>query len=496
VTPAISAVLLALLAFVAVLALSGVAMQAGFVPDDAVTLWASAIAAGQGQMPIGRILGAYPTIPFLSSSFLEFLTPIGTPAPAVLSAGALALLAWIWFRSFQGIGIPLFAAATATLLLAFHPALVRAAIAGPAEMFLAVFLFLLGRALYDLRARSTAPEVMAAALALLGLTFTHPMGAALTCAAVPFLVFAVRPELVARSPFYIVLALIFPSLFCVGAFAYMCWVFPGGGWSFLVSPAEGLATWSVGLSNLIGSGLTGSPAIDAALAEIFALALGAPVVLVAIAWVYRRQPLVAPAAVMIATMIAATSLAVTTGFFGDPTALAVVPPILAAVVIIHVPVVRDRVAIVLPLLAVGWLGGFAGLAIVDPRDASKIADVLAGHGFESARIAEIGLGNATIGRNGVLVDTFNAPAVVLGRGQARGLLSPSDEDFALSLVFSRLETPFVAVPDPSIGDGSQDRLNKAFPLLYQQGAPGYRLVYKNPSWRLFERTVAVDDRRS
>jgi hypothetical protein len=496
VTRALSTAFVALLAFVAVLALSGLAMQVGLVPDDAVTLWASAITAGDGQMSIGRILAAYPTIPFLSSSLLEFLTPAGTPAPALLSAGALALLASIWFRSFRDMGIPLVTAATATLLIAFHPALIRAAIASPAEMFLALFLFMLGRALYDLRARSTAPEVMAAALALLGLTFTHPMGAALTCAAVPFLVFAVRPELVAGSTFYVVLALVFPSIFCVGAFAYMSWVFPGSGWSFLVSPAEGLATWSVGLSNLLGSGLTGSLSIDAALAAVVALALGAPVVLFAIAWVRRRQPLFAPAMVIIATTIAATSLAVTTGFFGDPTALAVVPPILAAVVIIRVPVVRERFRSVLPLLALGWFGGLLGLAIVDPRDASKIGDALTGHGFDAERVAEIGLGNATIGRDGVLVDTFNAPAVVLGRGRARGLLSPSDEDFALSLVFSRLEAPFVAVPDPSIGDGSQDRLNKAFPLLYEHGAQGYRLIYENASWRLFARTAAPDARRS
>ena len=43
---------------------------------------------------------------------------------------------------------------------------------------------------------------------------------------------------------------------------------------------------------------------------------------------------------------------------------------------------------------------------------------------------------------------FNAPAVVLGRGRARGLLSPSDEAFTLGILFSRLDAPYVAVPDP------------------------------------------------
>jgi hypothetical protein len=214
----------------------------------------------------------------------------------------------------------------AALLLAFHPTLLRAAIAGPAEMLLAGFLYLLGSALYDLRARSGAPEVMAVALALLGLTFSHPMGAAFACAAVPLLVFAVRPELVASSAFNVVIALVFPTAFCVGAFAYMSWVFPGSGWSFLMAPAEGIATWSVAASQRFGGGLTGSLALDAGFGAALALALGAPLVLVAIAWVYRRRPLVAPAAVMIALTGAATFIAVATGLFGDPAAIAVVRP--------------------------------------------------------------------------------------------------------------------------------------------------------------------------
>ncbi len=81
---------------------------------------------------------------------------------------------------------------------------------------------------------------------------------------------------------------------------------------------------------------------------------------------------------------------------------------------------------------------------------------------------------------------------MLGRGRASGLLPPSDEAFALSLLFSRIDAPFVAVPDPQTGNGSQDLLNKAFPLLFRQGAPGYRLIYENANWRLFKRNSDMD----
>src|SRR5476651_2754403 len=95
-----------LVTFVSVLALSRAATTVGLVPDDAVTLWASAIAAGDGQMPIGHIVAAYPTIPFLATTLLELVTPAGTPTPVLLTAGVLALLAGAMFVSFSRIGLP------------------------------------------------------------------------------------------------------------------------------------------------------------------------------------------------------------------------------------------------------------------------------------------------------------------------------------------------------------------------------------------------------
>jgi hypothetical protein len=476
-----------LVAFAAVFAVSRSAVNAGLVPDDAVTLWASAITAGDGQMPIGRILAAYPTIPFLATTLLGLVTPGGLPIPVLLTAGVLALFAGALFVLFSRINLPLIGGPLIVFLIVLHPAVLRAAIAGPAEMIFTVFLFLLGSALFELRARTAAPEVMAVALSLLGLAFSHPMGAAIACAAVPLFVFSVRPELLSSWMFNVVLALMFPTVFCVAAFSYMSWVFPGSGWSFLVAPSEGVANWAAGFSDLFGSGLTGSLALDAGIAVVITVLLAAPVVPVAIIWVWRRRPLVAPALVIIAMTALAASLAVLTGLFGAPAAVAVMPPCLAAIIILHVPVMRERLAVVLPLLILGWFGGIAGLAIADPRGAANVRAAIKGRNVDIERMAAIDLGGATIGHDGILVDTYNAPAIVLGRGGARGLLSPSDEAFMLDVLFSRVDTPFVAVPDPQTGIGAQDRLNKAFPLLYRRGAAGYRLVYDNANWRLFAR---------
>ena len=89
----------------------------------------------------------------------------------------------------------------------------------------------------------------------------------------------------------------------------------------------------------------------------------------------------------------------------------------------------------------------------------------------------------------MLVDTDNAPAVVLGRGQARGLLGAARSETSRSRCCSRrIDAPFVAVPDPHSRAGvAATGSTRRFPMLYRDGAPGYRLVYQNTTWRLVRR---------
>jgi hypothetical protein len=473
------------LGFVTVLMLASISTQTGLIPNDTVALWAGAIVAGEGKLSIGHIVAAYPTLPFLATTALEFVTPSGAPTPALLAAALAGLLAGLWFVSFRSCGLPMLAAVIATALLAFHPALLRAAMAGPAEMLVAVFLFSLSNGLFDLRARGAAPEVMVVALSLFGLAFSHPIGAAIACAAVPYLVFAVRPALVANSAFNVVVALVFPTLFSVGAFTYISWVFPGDGWSFYSSPSQSLSAWAASITDLIGGGLTGFYGLDAAIAFAIALTLGAPLSLIAAYNVRRRAPLSLPMLVLAATSITAAAISVGTGWFGDPAAVAVIAPVLSAIVIIRIPSAREDLGRMLGLLALGWFGGALALGLVDPRAVSLLSGVAGRADVE--RLDALDIGRATVGRSDVLVDTENTPAVVVGRGDALGLLPPTDERFVLSLMFRRLDAPFVAVPNPQSGTGANDRINRNFPTFYSRGGPGYRLIFENSTWRLYGR---------
>jgi hypothetical protein len=491
VTRALAAAPIAALAFAAVLALAAFAVRSGLIGDDALRLWAGASTAADGQVPIGRIVAAYPTLPFLTSALVAWLAPADTPAPALVAAALLALVTAFCFAAFRKAGLSAGAAGVVTVLVAFHPALLRAVIAGPSDMFFAAFLLMLCLALYKLRARSGTSELMAVGLALMALAFSHPLGAAVAFAAIPFLAFAVSPALVANSAFNVVIALIFPTVFAVAAFSYVSWIFPGDGWSFFAAPAQSLALWSVAETRAFGGGTSGMLTLYASLAMAVAIVIGAPVAVVALASVYRRRPLIVPALVFAAIAIAATAISVLSSFFGDPTAIVVAAPILAAAVVIRLPLARERLGFTIVLLTLGWFGGLISLGLVDPVTVNFFRAASEAGGGE--RFDALTVGGAAGGRDGVLVDVDNAPAFMLGRGRARGILGPQSEPFALALLFDRIDTPFVAVPDPQSNTGANDRLDKAFPSLFRSGAPGYRVIYQNNTWRLFARIKPESD---
>jgi hypothetical protein len=323
---------------------------------------------------------------------------------------------------------------------------------------------------------------------LMALAFAHPVGAALAFAAVPFLTFAVRPQLVARSALNIVIALIFPTVFMLISFAYVSWVFPGDGWSFFAAPTQSLSLWTAAA---LGNSGFRIPAIDASLAMGAALAVGAPIAVVMLATVYRRRPLVIPAAVFVATTVAATMICMASKFFGDPTAILVAAPVLAATVVIRVPVVRERIILAMALLVLGWFGGLVSVALVDPITVNRLHAAL--EPATSERLDTIEAGGASASRDGVLADTDNAPALVLGRGRAHGILGPESEAFALAMLFARVDTPLIAVPDPQSPAGMNDRLDKAFPSLFREGLAGYRLIYQNNTWHLFAKKQDIAD---
>src|ERR1700691_447592 len=96
--------------FVVILLLAAFAVRLGLVADDTLRLWAGASIAADGEVPIGRIIAAYPTLPFTITTLVAWIVPADAPAPALVAAALLAVFAVSCFLLLRKVGLPLVAA--------------------------------------------------------------------------------------------------------------------------------------------------------------------------------------------------------------------------------------------------------------------------------------------------------------------------------------------------------------------------------------------------
>ena len=109
-----------------------------------------------------------------------------------------------------------------------------------------------------------------------------------------------------------------------------------------------------------------------------------------------------------------------------------------------------------------------------------------GQTADRERLDALAVGGAMIGRDGVLADTDNAPAIVLGRGRAHGLFDPSSEPFGMAHAVRPAGNAVRRCPRPAKHHGRQRPA--------EQDVPGssiatarrvIALIYQNTTWRLF-----------
>ncbi len=332
---------------------------------------------------------------------------------------------------------------------------------------------------------------MSVGLALMALAFSHPMGAAFAFAAVPFLAFAVRPVLVANSAFNVVIALIFPTVFAIAAFSYVSWIFPGDGWTFLCrADPEPVAMDGGRDARLFGD--RSCPVCSGSMP--------------AWRWQWRWSSARPIAVVMLRCWSpAAAARRSRRGVCrhrdrrdGDQRAERLFRRsgrdrgCGAGIGCDGRDPRTGRARTSRPdhgAACSGWFGGLASLALVDPITVNHLHGAVGARRRRTDRRADRRRGGRR--HDGVLADVDNAPAFVLGRGRARGILGPQSEPFALAMLFARIDTPFVAVPDPQSTAAPTIASTRRFRLCSARALPGYRVIYQNNTWRLFARTNAA-----
>ncbi len=293
----------------------------------------------------------------------------------------------------------------------------------------------------------------------------------------------------------------FRPCFAVGAFAYVSWVFPGSGWSFFAAPAESLSAWSAGVARVFGDGFTGSLTLDAALAILHRAC--------ARRTARRRRArnaFAAAAAGRAGRWCSPRSWSRRRRSPSRPASSAIRPPLWSRRRCCrgrrHARAGRARAALAVRSRCslLGWFGGAAGIGIVDPRD----RDATPRHGRRASRrprAARCARRSAAPRSDAMAcwsTPTMRPPSC--SAAAARTACSTRRASRSRwRMLFGRLATPFVAVPDPQSITGASDRLNKTFPPLYRHGAPGYRARIPKHDlalvWRISNRAYPKINRR-
>lgn len=86
-----------------------------------------------------------------------------------------------------------------------------------------------------------------------------------------------------------------------------------------------------------------------------------------------------------------------------------------------------------------------------------------------------------------LIDDRASYAVIAARGDAQGLILPFDPRFKRALEDPLQMPAQVVVADPASQAGALDSVNRRLPQLWRQGLPGYSLVYRQGSYRVWRR---------
>ena len=460
----------------------------GFVSAETIELVGKSIAARDGAMTLREMSLLFPPAPNLVSVALQWMLPTSTmPAPSIVSAFAVAILAMLWIRSFVQAGYSWATSVVMAAMLLCGPAFLLLACEGPSAALLTLGSWLTASAAFRLRARASIVDLIGFSVCLAYLAMSHSFAMLIAIGFAPFLILIVPPQVTSESVFGAYLTILFPLLMVVGGAAYVSWIFttdPLGLFRALAARSG-----DVGFDGLRGSPLSYVRSGSAVAWPTYLLitALNAPVLLGGLAIARRRLPRAMPMVALLCAVPLAGIIGDLMGFYFSP--LMMVAPLtgFVAATVAILPMEEQRPILVLLLAAAGAIGGAVTLQLAPNDDAQHWIDAMAGRTVEMLSMADRDVGASLVGRNDILVDATSAPGVVVGRRSANGLVVPLSASFELTRMSGRPTSRYIAVRNAEGFHRENDAVHAIFPKLYADGFPGYVRVYDHLGWRVYER---------
>lgn len=454
----------------------------GYVSSDALALSAKILvlrdAAGlrveylgfqypQASVYLGTLLAALPVV---TAGMVPY-------ALDVLAIAGLFALAWHDVRHAQG---NLWATALLALLLA-HPFTLWAATSAQ-HQGLGLFAFYgLCRTFKNFAVPEPITYMRVAAWLSL-LLFVDERALLLALALAPWLVLVAPRSVMREAPLAVYLVCYLPfGVFALG-WMYLNWLFLHHPLPFLADPGAAAGSGLAQAAYLPWLREYGGQWLLPALALLVAGVAALPVLLLAVP---LREGRWRDIAATVGTVVCAGMMATLWYFATTPMEFIVLLVPAAALVLYRLSPRQRPWALV--LLAAGVASGWYVLPWQSTPPVQQWMAALQGP-VTRPQSPEAALGRwLSVHRTPTVIDDGAGFAVIAHRGDARDLILPFSPRYKLALLNPGRTPPQIVVADPASEAGSRDAVSQRFPGLWSEGRPGYRLVYEQGPWRVWQR---------
>jgi hypothetical protein len=474
----------------ALLALTAHVAAAGYVNAGALRLWADSIMAWETEsFAQDRIAVVYPQLRFyLSLLFFALMPDPRAAGLGLFGAATAAIVVLIWIAMLRNGGWGRVTSVLAAILLALHPAFLWSATRAGGEPLSLIGMTLIGACVLSLAHAYSLSVFITTALLLAVYFVVDERFPFLLVALVPLLPVFASPKIIRLGPGGFFIVTLMPLVSAFLAFVYVSWVFTGDPLRFVEGESSVLAgayyTQEAHPWLMRHGGQLAAP-----LATAFALAVAAaPAAVAGLAIVARAPREFAAIALMIVTPVVGLAVATLTRFAAHPLEFLFLLPV-ASCVAMCCARGRAQRALLVALALVGQLGGWAMFAAWADADRRHWRGALFGPVTETMT-GERKL--AAFLRDGppTLIDDALGFPVIAALASTRNLVLPATTEFRLAITARQVDVAQIAIPDPRQGFGRRDRLNQNFPSLWDDGLPGYELVYDQAGWRVYRRDAS------
>ena len=436
----------------------------GFMSMDVTDLWAKSIVQIDGPVQFKATDAFYPPVPYALSLLGQAVLPdTQVPVPFVLSALVGAGLLVMWFLNLRDTGqFSAVTAAVVVLLLALNPFFLRALADGPETMFCILGTWLFARGIVNLRLTGNAPDMMKVAVGLLVVALSDSYGLMLCLGAMPFMIVAARPSMIAASSTGYLVAMFYPVLAAVGSLMFVSMIFD----SRLVPLLSETATPLTLREHLVILAGLGPAAFVAILRNILIPRL--------------FMPLLAAVGAVLGGYTLNTFFHVE----GDP-AMALAPMLGVLVAAIRFwPNLPLREPIAITLMALSLLTSALVMRHVAHNETRVWTNAMLGKENAASRPTQEVV-SFLRDKSEIMVDVEKNPQIVVGLGNIDRLVIAGEPAYDWALEGGVPRTNYIVVPRQAEGQITADRILRRFPQLRLSQLPGYEEVFQKQPMACF-----------